>query len=213
MAVITISREFGSYSETIIKRVAELCAIPLVDKAILADLLTKYGLLDFESFYDSEHNFIDRFDTKNDTYIKMMNQALLAFAKRDNLIILGRGGFSLLKGFDNVLNVMLKAPRVQRAIELIESGKVSEGQSALMIIDQKDTVRQKFLQMYYGVKTLEAQDFDLVIDASKISTEMAAQWISQAYAELSIHSLGNKNVTRELEVDPVLFRAVEDYLL
>ncbi len=211
MAVITISRQFSEHSEEIIKKVAELCKIPIVDKSNLADLLSQYGLIDFESFYDSEHNFIDRFDSENEAYIELMNKAVLAFAKRNHLIILGRGGFSLLKEYSNVLNVLLKAPVEQRAADLIGKAGVEEGESALMIIEQKDTVRKKFLQTYYGIKSLEAEDFDLVLDMAKISPDVVASLISQAYADLCARDVDPTKATDTIEVDKVMFEAVKSF--
>lgn len=211
MAVITFSRQFSQESETIIKRVAELCKIPIVDKSKLAELLSEYGLIDFESFYDAEHNFIDRFDSGNEAYIEMMNKAVLAFAKRDNLIILGRGGFSLLKEYGNVLNVLLKASKEQRAADLIRSEGVTEGDSALMIIEQRDNVREKFLSTYYGIRSLDAEDFDLVFDMGKISPEVIAQLISQAYEDLNNRVDDDRPSTTSIETDKVLFEAVKTF--
>lgn len=213
MAVITISRDFSKGSDEIIERVAKLCQLAIVDKHQLANLLSEYGLTSFENFYDSEHNFIDRFDSRSQAYIEMMDKAVYALAKRGNLILVGRGGFRLLGPYADALNVLITAPKEQRATELLESGEVSEADSALMIVEQRDNVRKKFLQTYYAAKSLEAKDFDLVINAGKMTPELAAELITHAFEHLADKASPASLKLSALEADPILLDAVEKMAL
>ncbi len=78
MAVITISREFGSEGDTIAEKVAQALGYHLVDKAVIGSLLSQYGLVEFEKDYDVLPGFRERFsgqkEQRRDQMVSMLNQ-------------------------------------------------------------------------------------------------------------------------------------------
>ena len=76
-----------------------------------------------------------------------------------------------------------------------------------------DKIRKKFVEMFYGQKWDMASDFDLVIDTSAISIEMAGNWILEAVRALESKEFGADVLTAQgIKVDPLLEDAIEQAL-
>ena len=57
MAVITISREFGSEGTAIAEKAAQALGYHLADKNSIEKILSEYGLMEFDRMYDSIPGF------------------------------------------------------------------------------------------------------------------------------------------------------------
>lgn len=183
MAVITISREFGNNGDKVAEGVSKALNMPIVDKETISTLLSEYGMVSFKEFYDTDHSFMDRFFGVNEDYVKLLNQAIQTYARLDNVLIQGRGGFAVLQGYCNVINVMIKTPFEKRVKYSMEELNISDKGEAEKLVEQHDRIRSGFLQAYYGVSMNDAGKFDLVIDTSLVPVEMAVRWI----CEMAIH--------------------------
>ena len=53
MAVITVSREFGSGGDVIARNAAEALGYNFVDKEFIGKVLNQYGLVEFDKEYDA----------------------------------------------------------------------------------------------------------------------------------------------------------------
>ncbi len=179
MAVITISREFGNNGDKVSEGLSKVLKMPIVDKETISKLLSEYGMVSFKEFYDTDHSFMDRFFGVNEDYIKLLNQAIQTYASLDNVIIQGRGGFAVLQGYCNVINVLIKTPFEKRVKNVMESHEISDKGEAEKLVEQHDRIRSGFLQAYYGIKVDDASKFDLVIDTSIVPVDMAVGWISE----------------------------------
>lgn len=179
MAVITISREFGNNGDKVAEGVSQALNMPIVDKETMSTLLSQYGMVSFKEFYDTDHSFMDRFFGVNEDYVKLLNQAIQTYARQDNLIIMGRGGFAVLQGFCNVINILIKTPFDKRVKNVMEDQGIADLDEAEKLVEQHDRIRMGFLQSYYGIKSDDASKFDLVIDTSIVPVEMAVRWISE----------------------------------
>jgi cytidylate kinase len=209
MSVITISREFGSGGIYIAQQTAQVLGFHFADKKVIGTVLGQYGLAEFDNEYDSLPGFWDRFDThrmeRRDLMADMLNRAILALAHHGNIVILGRCGFAVLRGYADVLNVRLQAPVENRIQRVRERQKMTEPGQAEAAVKEGDRVRSSFIETFYGVSWDSARAFDLVLDTSKISTELAITTVAEAAKALPVnegHSI------RAIEPDPVLAAAV-----
>jgi len=216
MSVVTISNELGSQGSIIAAETAEQLGYHLADQSMLESILKDYGLVEFDEEYRSIPGFWDRFDAakqeRRDTFLKMLNQILEALAHHGNVVIIGRGGFAVLAGMADVLNVRIQAPldlRIER----------TEGQPSLIapapakeVVKDSDKLQKTFVESVYGVPWDDTKAFDLVIDTGKIDPSLAAGMIAQAVKGMKAPESGGRATARELVVDPVLASAVSDAL-
>ncbi len=212
MAVITMSRELGTGGGLISQMVVNSINYHLVDKETIGKVLSQFGLLSFNKVYNSTHNVWSLFDSDYRDLVKQLNKTILAFAKLDNTVIIGRGGFVVLKDYQNVLNVLLRAPLEHRIRNAMQTEQISDIREAEKIVRHSDEVRESFLQTFYNVNANSAQFFSLVIDTSRVPLHMAARWIMEAAQEIDRQKIPPERSSLKADIDPVLLRTVREVL-
>jgi cytidylate kinase len=212
MAVITISREFGCSGRVVAQRVAEILGYHLVDKKTIGRLLAGYGLIEFDTEYDSSLGIWAAFDSKFKEMVSMLNRVTRAVARHGNAVILGRGSFVVLAGFGDVLNVRIQAPLPVRIERVMEEESLADKEKAEAVVREEDKVRISFVASMYGARWDNCGAFDLVIDTAKISAERAAHWIADAAGNLEPDFASGAPMTEAIEADPTLDKAVADEL-
>lgn len=212
MSVVTISREFGSGGDLIAQQVAKSLDYLMVDVKLIGRVLNQYGMGYLKEIYEEKHNIWDRYNQTNENLIKMLNMTILTFASLDNSVIVGRGGYVVLSGYPNVLNVCISAPFEKRVNNIANAEKVKDYAQAEVIVKNKDQERKSFLQTFYSVNWEEHKLFNLVIDADRISSEMAVKWIVEAARDIDKKDLNPYQTTRGIETDKILKNAVMDVI-
>ncbi len=144
MAVITISRQYGSGGDEIVDKVCKLLDYRCFDKQFLIRAASEAGLSELEIVDYSEEsykveNFLNRLFSRNwptgqvskttgklnsepgfneAVAFSLVNRAIEAAYKAGNMIIVGRGGQVLLKNNPNVLHVRIEAPMEDRLMRV-----------------------------------------------------------------------------------------------
>jgi Cytidylate kinase len=180
MAVVTISREYGSAGSEVARKVAELLGYHLVDKAKIGKILAGYGLVDFETTYETEAGIWSAFDTNLRTVVNMLERIAFAVARHGHSVLLGRGNYVALFGRPGVLNVRLRAPFEWRVRRIMEERGFKDRQLAEEAVREGDKIRSSFVSSVYGIRWDSMEKFDLVIDTSRIDPDLAAEWIVAA---------------------------------
>jgi cytidylate kinase len=214
MAVVTLSREFGSQGSLVAERAARTLGYHLVDKSTIEKVFRDYGLPRLDEEYQSVPGFWDRFDLqrrdRRETLFTMLNQSLRAFAHHGDIVIVGRGGFSVLAGLADVLHVRIQAPlevRIKRVAELPEVGSMVKAEA---MVKANDHLLKTFIESVYGTAWDKAGNFDLVLDTGKLTVETAASMIVEATRALP--APGRANCASGILVDRILSSAVAEIL-
>jgi len=184
MAVVTISREYGSAGLEVAREAASLLGYHLVDKAAIGRILAGYGLVDFASAYEAEAGLWSAFDAKLRTVVDMLGRVAFAVARHGHSVILGRGSYVVLEGLDSVLNVRLRAPFDRRVERIMAEEGILDRSVAEIAVREGDKVRSSFLSSVYGARWDSVEPFDLVVDTSRIGVGRAAAWIAEAARQL-----------------------------
>jgi cytidylate kinase len=216
MSVITISREFGSEGEYIAEKVAKALSYHCVDKDFFATILKEYGLVEFDAEYDAMPGFWDktvnahRFE-RRDEVVHMLNRTIRAVAQHGNVVILGRSGFEVLAQFADTLHVRLQAPIQVRVARVMKEMKIPQ-EEAEDFLKANDKVHIVFTQEYYQLPWDAIHAFDLVINSSKISPDLAVTCLVDAVKALGGFQEPGKPALSSLEIDPILKKSVSDAL-
>lgn len=180
MAVITISRQFGSGGELIARMVCQKTGYMLVNKETINEKLRQYGFSeeDLSLFDEKRIKSISRemdedLQLKSRQYFETLHNLIFDLAIRENLVILGRGGQVLFKDFPPALHVKIISPlnsriaRVKKLYSLDEAG-------AARLISEQDEERQEYLQSVFGCDWLDLDFYHVVVNTGKIPLEEAA---------------------------------------
>lgn len=211
MAVLTISRKLGSGGDQIAQKVAKMLNYKLVDKDFVGAVLEEYGLVEFAREYDHPPSIWERLDLekteRRDVLVEMLDRVVRAVAKLDNVVILGRSGYVILKEFVNVLNIRVQAPLAYRAMQIAAEQDISLSEAQEIVL-RNDKIRADFVETYYGVAWEDASLFDIVVNMEKLPVDFMAQCLVAALRALDAKELGTAKTTAFIADDVNLREAI-----
>ena len=186
MAVITISRHFGSGGEFVATLVAEKLGYLLVNKAMIADNMRYFGIDNPEVSYFDEKNIKYQDGAKDQEmerrrrhYQAGLHDFFYDMAIRENLVILGRGGQILFRDFPPSLHVKIIASLQSRLERVCRLYHLDEAAAARLIAEQ-DRDREAYLRQIFGCDWLDPELYHMVINTGVTGLEEAAALIITA---------------------------------
>jgi len=196
MAVITISKEFGTESEKVASLVAEKLGYEYIGENLVAEIAKELNISESEAamFRQTSQSrilrFVDRYtcsivqkvvdrehgclDDKN--YYEVTKKLVQNVHEAGNVIILGWGGQCLLKGKPDTLHVRLIKDMDLKIKEVMQSENLSS-KAAKVFIDREEGDLKAYIKQYFQEDWGAAHLYDLIIDMGKTSVEKAADMI------------------------------------
>ena len=168
MAILTISREYGSGGREIGRAVASQLGYTYEDRVTLLAAL-RAADPSWERFGDEydEHkpSLWERFDWSYRGYAALLQRHLLEAAAADRVVIVGRGGAYLLAGVPTALHVRIVAPLAAR-IERIMRREHADHDSVRALIDRIDRERAGFIRAIYHRPWDDPAGYEMTCDTS-----------------------------------------------
>ncbi|MCG6568708.1 AAA family ATPase [Tessaracoccus sp. ZS01] len=206
MSAITVSRKLGSYGGRIAERVAQELGWKFADRPFVDRVISEFGLIRLSELYDKPPTLLDLFNENTAQTIDWMNKTLVTLAAKYDVVILGRGGFAVLKGHSDVFNVLVTAPDEDRVRRVMEDNRVSRGVAAELVERDVDT-KTRFVRRYYGENWAAEDSYDLVVDTSQVNEDEAVRRIIDSARDWFGSNGGPK--IAEVGVDPILLQTIE----
>ncbi|MCA1797281.1 MAG: cytidylate kinase family protein [Geobacteraceae bacterium] len=184
MAIVTISREMGSGGSIIASALADKLGYTLVDGETILAEAEKHGLSHeaVETADEKPPAFVESLDARIEIDIHRIQQIILEYALRGNVVIYGRGGQDILDGVKSVLTTRIIAP-VELRIERWAEREWLDPDLSRILVRKSDQQRDGFIKYYFDRDWNDPSKYDLVINTAKISEEMAVELISHALQE------------------------------
>ena len=124
MAIITISREFGSTVKEIGQSLAESLGYEYVDRGKIIDdmkaLGKEWGNLG-EEFDERYPNFWERYDWSFRGFVALTQSIILNYGLKDRRVLVGRGWNSLFKDVPYALRIRISMPLEARILPMFLS--------------------------------------------------------------------------------------------
>ena len=196
MAVITISKEFGTEGEKVASRVAEKLGYEYIGKNLVADIAKELHISESEAatFRKASQSrilrFVDRYtcsivqkvvdrehgclDDKN--YYEVTKKLVENVYDAGNVIILGWGSQCLLKEKPNTLHVRLIKDNDLKIKEVMQAENLSS-KAAKDYIDREENDLKAYIKQYFNEDWNAAHLYHLIIDMGKTSVEKAVGMI------------------------------------
>jgi cytidylate kinase len=226
MAVITISRPYGSGGDEIAVRVCEMLGYRYFDKRWMAQVAPEVGLNEGEivDFSEDQHRppsrarsylgyfrdyypddligqrlivaqartwneagvgarNVDVVQLDEAASLNIMQAAVRAACKLGDIVIVGRGGQAILRDEPGVLHVRIEAPLEDR-MQHVEDHEHVDRATARKMVASREMAGADYLKRFYAVDWSDPTLYHLVINASKLDVEAAAQLIVHAVGRL-----------------------------
>lgn len=173
MAILTISREYGSGGREIGQAVAQSLHYAYLDKvAILDEMRTMGGSWEKWSKDLDEHcpTVWEKYDWSFRGFGALIQSIILNSSVRGRVVVMGRGGSFLLKNIPFALRIRVVAPLDSR-VERIMTRESVDRETARWLAEKTDRDRARFIHALYGKHWDERSEFDLLFDTSQRSPD------------------------------------------
>ena len=126
MAIITVSRQFGSKGDDICEALARKLGYKLVDRKVLRKRILELGCSEemMRKFDGMKPGFWASLSRYKDEYLYYLRTAMMSEVSSGNCVVVGRGSFLILKGIESCVSVRIveeRRSRVERVARLFES--------------------------------------------------------------------------------------------
>jgi cytidylate kinase len=109
-------------------------------------------------------------------FIRSIGDALEEMAMADNLVVVGRGGCSILKHFPNALHIGLAAPFGTRVIRNMRKHNFTAVEAAKFTKDT-DEARQRFYRKFFDTNPDNPSLYSLSLNTQSLHPELATELI------------------------------------
>lgn len=212
MAIITISREMGSGGIPIAHQVAENLGYELIDGETLKEFAGDYGLSPeaLEQADEKPPAFVAGRDEQIAVDLHQIELIILERALKGDVIIYGRGGQDLLQQASNLFRVRIVAPFEER-VERWAEREWLDPDYARILVRKSDQQRAGFIKYYFDRDWDDPLGYDLIINTSRLSEEMAVKLICQGVKDKNL--VERKNQSKKILTDLILRKKVEVAIL
>ncbi|MBQ8567519.1 MAG: cytidylate kinase-like family protein [Clostridia bacterium] len=196
--IVTIARQFGSGGREIGEMVAKSLGFEYHDKSLISLAAEKSGI-NHEVLKNTDEKATPSFlysiamggmgmvpfshgmpyDTPiNDKLFVLQSGIIEELAKSNSCVFIGRCADFVLRDFDNVVRVFIYADINKRAEEVAYRNNIplNEAKSLAIKLDKK---RANYYGYYTSKKWGRSENYDLMIDTTKIGKEGAAKIIEE----------------------------------
>ena len=202
MAVITISRQFGAGGRTLGAKVAQKLKYLFEDDAIIQEIarkakVSKRSVKGHEQTAGSlisrilstmvARNYMERLTgdkvgyLDEVIYVETLTEVITEFAKRDNVVLLGRASQYILQNTENVFHILMVAAETDR-IDFLQKNYNLSPEKARKSVEQGDRRRRnlysKFAKSGYDDPAL----YHLCLNMSRISIDRAVDLVCKMVA-------------------------------
>jgi cytidylate kinase len=206
MAVITISRQYGSEGDEIAANVCQILGYQSFNKQLMMKVAAEVGLTEGEvvDFTEDQHRvrgFLDRLlgtppliMTQSHTWsevkiidavdsIPLVQSIIRAAYKHDNIVIVGRGGQAVLRNDPGVLHVRIEAP-LETRVHRVQLREGLTFELARDVVAQRDRAAADYLKRFYSVDWADSLLYHLIINTGRWSIDGASDLIVNAVNQL-----------------------------
>ncbi len=203
MAAITISRQLGSRGREVAHLVADRLGYRLVWRDLINQAARQAGAPEVALAAIDELGLLGLRPsrTASEAYCQAVQQVMEELVAEGNVVILGRAGQVILRDQPDTLHVRLMAPAQVRAARIAQSQGISiEG--AIAQIEASDRTRRNYLKRFYHVRWDDPELYDLVINTSRATPDMAANLICQTLSLRQRILANGHSQKQESNLDP-----------
>ena len=200
--VITIARQYGSGGREVGELVAKNLGMEYHDKSLINLAAEKSGM-NPEILKNADEKATPSFlysiavgsigmvpfsygmpyDTPiNDKLFLLQSQIIEEEAERTPIVFVGRCADFVLKDFEKVIRVFIYADLDKRAETVAKRKNISVGEAKSIVV-KTDKKRANYYNYYTSYKWGRSENYDIMIDTTKIGIEGAAKLIEE-YAKL-----------------------------
>lgn len=182
MPIISISRQLGVGGDYIGVKVAERLGCAYIDKEKIIDLANQRGILmpELELLDEKKPSLFNRiFRDRLSIYFHLLQSVIYDYARKGNVVIVGRGGMILLKDVPGTLKIKLISGHQERVERIMEREHLGR-ELAEELIRESDKNRSGYIRYIFNADWMDPLLYDMVINTSHLDLDTTAEMVIQA---------------------------------
>jgi cytidylate kinase len=197
MAVITISRHFGAGGRTLGQQVAQRLGYLFEDDAIIQEIARKVkvtpgsvkghertagSLISRMLTSVVSRSYMERLTGENigymdeEVYVETLTEVIAEFAKRDNVVLLGRASQFILKDTENVFHILMVAQEPDR-IKFMQDNYSLSAEKARQAVKDGDRRRRNLYAKFAKSGYDDPMLYHMCLNMSRISMDRAVDLV------------------------------------
>ncbi|MGW8250275.1 MAG: cytidylate kinase-like family protein [Anaerolineales bacterium] len=184
MAVITISRQLGSWGDEVAQAVASRLNYRLTCRELINQAALRAGAPEMALAAIDDLGLLGIRPSPHSrrAYQQALQSVVEECAGKGDAVIIGRAGQVILRGFPDTLHVKIIAPASLRAERISAEQNISLEAAAAQIA-ASDKARSSYLRRWYNARWDDPELYDLILNTQRLSADQAACLICQALAQ------------------------------
>ena len=189
MALVSVSREEGSWGGDVARGLAERLGYRLLDrKALLAEAEAYGGISPSAPELDEKRpGFWERLDQERRRYNLLLRTVVYTVALGDNVVFLGRGTGMLLRDVEHALRVLVTCPVPLRVARIMERGAGGRPgpmtrEQAEEIVRRADRDRAGYVRYLFQADWLDPLHHSIVLNTAVIEVPGAVDLLAEMIA-------------------------------
>lgn len=192
MAIVTLTRQSGSFGDEIGMLIARRLGYTFFDKHEIERRIIAKGLPkeEFIKYDERKPTFLARYAKNRDRYLNFLSSVVLEIAKEGNCVIIGRGAFLFLRDVPNHIALRFVAPFEERIKHMMELKNIETEKAAQLLLEKSDKRKVAF---YKSCFKYDLNSYDFIhasINTGMINPDMVAEMVVAGI---------NNNITPEIE--------------
>ncbi|MDY6396125.1 MAG: cytidylate kinase-like family protein [Treponema sp.] len=192
MAIVTLTRQSGSFGDEIGMLIARRLGYTFFDKHEIERRIIAKGLPkeEFIKYDERKPTFLARYAKNRDRYLNFLSSVVLEIAKEGNCVIIGRGAFLFLRDVPNHIALRFVAPFEERIKHMMELKNIETEKAAQLLLEKSDKRKVAF---YKSCFKYDLNSYDFIhasINTGMIHPDMVAEMVAAGI---------NNNITPEIE--------------
>ncbi len=181
MAILTVSRQFGSGSGEVVCGIqTELRYVHVNKEVLLNEIRSRGGQWGkwAQEFDETSPKLWEKYDRSFNGFQALMETVLLNYALRDNVILTGRGANFLLDSIPYAYRIRIVAPMKDRMERISFEESIDLG-TARRLAEKTDKEKTGFIRAMYGKDVNDPEGYDAVFDSGRQSLDEIADVVKQ----------------------------------
>ena len=179
MAILTLTRQSGSFGDEIGMMIARRLGYTFYDKKEIEKRIIAKGLSkeDLEKYDERKPSFIARFAKARDKYLNYLSSVILEIAQENNCVIMGRGAFILLRDLPNHIALRFVANMETRVKNIKELLGITSDKVALKLLTDSDKRQKAFYKSCFHYDLNDLRCIYASLNMSIVPSDMLADML------------------------------------
>ena len=179
MAIITLTRQSGSFGDEIGMLIARRLGYTFYDKKEIEKRIIAKGLPkeEFIKFDERKPRLLDRFTKNRDKYLNYLSMVILEIAQEGNCVIMGRGAFLFLNSLPNHITLRFVSTLKERLNHIKEITGVKTDKVALKLIADSDKRQAQFYKSCFKYDLHNHDAIQATINTALVPPDMLSEMI------------------------------------